>query len=114
MYMFSYFTAQCYLIGSVMHSLIYSWYFTSDRNPTSRYEVKLLKQTLHEMLDKAGLYEEDVELKGPTQVFSLIWCTSSYNNNNNIYLIKHPYKLELFKGVVQIICNIIIFKRFKW
>ena len=30
------------------------------------------------------------------------------NNNNNVYLIKRPYYQEPFKGVVQIICNIII------
>ena len=30
------------------------------------------------------------------------------NNNNNVYLIKRPYKQEPFKGAVQIICNIIL------
>ena len=42
------------------------------------------------------------------------WCTQFYKNvtcsynNNNVYLIKHPYQQEPFKSTVQIICNIII------
>jgi len=38
------------------------------RKPTSRYEVVQLKATMEEMLDRAGINDGDVEIKGPTQV----------------------------------------------
>lgn len=39
-----------------------------SRKPTSRYEVVQLKNTMEEMLEKAGINDTDIEIKGPTQV----------------------------------------------
>jgi len=38
------------------------------RKPTSRYEVVQLKSTMCEMLEKAGINDTDIEIRGPTQV----------------------------------------------
>lgn len=40
-----------------------------DRKPAGRYEVVQLRQAMEDMLDKSGVNDEDVEIKGPTQVF---------------------------------------------
>ena len=38
------------------------------RKPASRYEVLQLKETLDLMLKKTGIDDEEIEIKGPTQV----------------------------------------------
>ena len=38
------------------------------RKPNSRYEVVQLRSTMIDMLDKAGINDLKVEVKGPTQV----------------------------------------------
>ncbi len=43
-------------------------YFCHYRKPASRYEVLQLQETLQNMMDKAGINDEEVEVKGPTQV----------------------------------------------
>ena len=39
------------------------------RIPTSRYEVLKLRETLKDMLKKAGILDQELNIKGPTQVF---------------------------------------------
>ena len=40
----------------------------SPRIPTSRYEVLKLRETLNEMLKKAGVLDQALDVRGPTQV----------------------------------------------
>lgn len=42
--------------------------FAKLRNPTSRHEVKQLKKTMQEMMERLGINDLSAELKGPTQV----------------------------------------------
>lgn len=53
-------------------------------NPTSRYEVVQLKKTLQMMLEKAGLTDDDFELKGPTQMHNLLEIIKKEQNIYNI------------------------------
>lgn len=43
-------------------------YLCVCRKPASRFEVVQLKSTMEEMLEKAGINDADIEIKGPTQV----------------------------------------------
>lgn len=58
--------------------------FLIGRNPSSRYEVLQLKKTLRTMLEKAGITDDDEELRGPSQVGKKhllivnIQCSRSY------------------------------------
>ncbi|XP_033119171.1 axonemal dynein light chain domain-containing protein 1-like isoform X2 [Anneissia japonica] len=40
--------------------------------PASRYEVLQLKETIRTMLEKAGVDDDEVEIKGPTQIHNLL------------------------------------------
>ncbi|KAL4218861.1 Axonemal dynein light chain domain-containing protein 1 [Mactra antiquata] len=52
--------------------------------PASRYEVVQLKTTMEEMLDKAGVNDADVEIKGPTQMHNLLELIKKEQNIYNI------------------------------
>lgn len=45
------------------------------RVPTSRYEVLKLRETLKDMLKKAGVLDEELDVKGPTQVKQIFHIT---------------------------------------
>ena len=45
---------------------------TFSRNPTSRYEVLQLKKAMDEMLRKAGVEEEEEEIRGLTAMHNLL------------------------------------------
>ncbi|XP_071499179.1 axonemal dynein light chain domain-containing protein 1-like [Diadema antillarum] len=52
--------------------------------PTSRYEVLQLKESLQVMLAKAGVHNEEVEVKGPTQMHNLLELVKKEQNVYNI------------------------------
>ncbi|XP_052221948.1 axonemal dynein light chain domain-containing protein 1-like isoform X3 [Dreissena polymorpha] len=52
--------------------------------PTSRYEVVQLKATMEEMLERAGVNDADVEIKGPTQMHNLLELIKKEQNIYNI------------------------------
>ncbi|XP_041480916.1 axonemal dynein light chain domain-containing protein 1-like isoform X4 [Lytechinus variegatus] len=52
--------------------------------PTSRYEVMQLKESLQAMLNKAGVNDEGVEVKGPTQMHNLLELVKKEQNIYNI------------------------------
>lgn len=51
--------------------------------PASRYEVVQLKKTMDQMLDKAGVYDTDAEIKGPTQMHNLLELIKKEQNIYN-------------------------------
>ncbi|PIK62067.1 putative axonemal dynein light chain domain-containing protein 1 [Apostichopus japonicus] len=52
--------------------------------PTSRYEVLQLQEALEAMLEKAGVKDEEVEVKGPTQMHNLLELIKKEQNIYNI------------------------------
>ncbi|KAL3870210.1 hypothetical protein ACJMK2_038289, partial [Sinanodonta woodiana] len=40
--------------------------------PTSRFEVKQLRKTMEDMLERAGVNDADLEIRGPTQMHNLL------------------------------------------
>lgn len=59
---------------------IFLWF----RNPTSRYEVLQLKEALDAMLVKSGVKDEEVEVKGPTQMHNLLEVIKKEQNIYNV------------------------------
>ncbi|CAH1787293.1 unnamed protein product [Owenia fusiformis] len=53
-------------------------------NPGSRYEVLQLKETLMEMLQKAGINDEEMEVKGLTQMHNLLELIKKEQNIYNM------------------------------
>lgn len=53
-------------------------------NPTSRYEVLQLKEALDAMLVKSGVKDEEVEVKGPTQMHNLLEVIKKEQNIYNV------------------------------
>ncbi|XP_062611821.1 axonemal dynein light chain domain-containing protein 1-like isoform X3 [Saccostrea cucullata] len=51
--------------------------------PSSRFEVVQLKNTMDRMLDKAGVYDTDSEIKGPTQMHNLLELIKKEQNIYN-------------------------------
>lgn len=51
--------------------------------PASRFEVVQLKKTMDDMLDKAGVYDTDAEIKGPTQMHNLLELIKKEQNIYN-------------------------------
>ncbi|XP_078323460.1 axonemal dynein light chain domain-containing protein 1-like isoform X2 [Crassostrea virginica] len=51
--------------------------------PASRFEVVQLKKTMDQMLDKAGVYDTDAEIKGPTQMHNLLELIKKEQNIYN-------------------------------
>ncbi|XP_056012057.1 axonemal dynein light chain domain-containing protein 1-like isoform X3 [Ostrea edulis] len=51
--------------------------------PSSRFEVVQLKKTMDQMLDKAGVYDTDSEIKGPTQMHNLLELIKKEQNIYN-------------------------------
>ncbi|XP_022084228.1 axonemal dynein light chain domain-containing protein 1-like isoform X2 [Acanthaster planci] len=52
--------------------------------PSSRYEVLQLKETMDSMIDKAGIDDEEVEIKGPTQMHNLLELIKKEQNIYNL------------------------------
>ncbi|XP_071820220.1 axonemal dynein light chain domain-containing protein 1-like isoform X2 [Apostichopus japonicus] len=52
--------------------------------PTSRYEVLQLQEALEAILEKAGVKDEEVEVKGPTQMHNLLELIKKEQNIYNI------------------------------
>ncbi|XP_071115667.1 axonemal dynein light chain domain-containing protein 1-like [Haliotis cracherodii] len=52
--------------------------------PASRYEVLQLKRSLEDMLEKAGVADNDVVVKGPTQMHNLLELIKKEQNVYNI------------------------------
>lgn len=52
--------------------------------PTSRFEVVQLKNTMEEMLEKAGINDMDIEIKGPTQMHNLLELIKKEQNIYNV------------------------------
>ena len=55
-------------LQSVLQRLVLYLVVVYHRKPASRYEVLQLKETLDLMLKKTGIDDEEIEIKGPTQV----------------------------------------------
>ena len=55
------------------------------RIPTSRYEVLKLRETLKDMLKKAGILDQELNIKGPTQVFYTV-----FKNDWIFFVCKNP------------------------
>ncbi|XP_061169866.1 axonemal dynein light chain domain-containing protein 1-like isoform X2 [Saccostrea echinata] len=51
--------------------------------PSSRFEVVQLKNTMDRMLDKAGVYDTDSEIRGPTQMHNLLELIKKEQNIYN-------------------------------
>ncbi|XP_013413823.1 axonemal dynein light chain domain-containing protein 1-like [Lingula anatina] len=52
--------------------------------PSSRYEVIQLKKTMEQMLDRLGIDDDDIEVKGPTQMHNLLELIKKEQNIFNI------------------------------
>ncbi|XP_038045386.1 axonemal dynein light chain domain-containing protein 1-like isoform X3 [Patiria miniata] len=52
--------------------------------PASRYEVLQLMETMGVMLDKAGIDDEEIEIKGPTQMHNLLELIKKEQNIYNL------------------------------
>ncbi|XP_052789465.1 axonemal dynein light chain domain-containing protein 1-like isoform X3 [Mya arenaria] len=52
--------------------------------PSSRYEVVQLKATMEEMLERAGVNDVEIEIKGPTQMHNLLELIKKEQNIYNI------------------------------
>ncbi|XP_006821546.1 axonemal dynein light chain domain-containing protein 1-like [Saccoglossus kowalevskii] len=52
--------------------------------PVSRYEVVQLMETLDTMLEKSGIDDEEIEVKGPTQMHNLLELIKKEQNIYNL------------------------------
>lgn len=73
------------VINQFLHFIYYFLFILfPTRKPTSRYEVLQLQEALEAMLEKAGVKDEEVEVKGPTQMHNLLELIKKEQNIYNI------------------------------